>query len=75
MTPAEMAAARLARIAKVSPPVEAPKVRIYELDRGVSLVFWLCAHHLAEKKAAGWEVKGAKDPPHEIACDGCEVAF
>jgi hypothetical protein len=46
-------------------------VRIYQLDRGVSLWRWLCPEHLAERQREGWHVTASKPAPHPLNCDLC----
>lgn len=61
--------AQLARIAAVAPP---PPVRIYQLDEGRGpWPYWFCMECLAKKVDAGFALKGAKDPPHPLACESC----
>ncbi len=49
-------------------------IRIYQLDRGTPIWVWLCDDHLATRKAAGFDVKESKEPPHPLTCDDCERA-
>jgi hypothetical protein len=44
-------------------------VRIITLDRGYSVVHWLCPKHVQAARDAGWDVKDSKSPPHELRCD------
>ena len=61
-------AAQLERIAAAVPP---NRVRIFSLDRAYQIWVWLCAAHLAARKAAGWIVKETREPPHALTCDDC----
>lgn len=46
-------------------------VIIIEMDRGFSVVSWLCPKHIAARKRKGWDEKWRKPPPHELACEDC----
>lgn len=65
-------AAQLERIARaVGGERPAPAVRIYSLAREFDWWFWLCERCKAAMLAAGWQVREAKDPPHQLTCDRC----
>lgn len=65
------AAAQLDRIATVLGD-DRPRltVRIYQLAREWDFWTWLCPDCLEKRKAAGWQKREDKDPPHALKCDG-----
>jgi hypothetical protein len=48
-------------------------VRIYQLDRGISLWFWLCAKCLRRRQSEGWYITASKPAPHPLNCDLCPM--
>ncbi len=46
--------------------------RIYKLDRGMSIWFWLCPDCLKEKLSKGWALLEKRDAPHRLPCDECK---
>ncbi len=64
--------ARLARIAAVTGrPEPQAETRIYKLDKGISIWFWLCEPCLGKKLAKGWALMEKRNPPHALECDEC----
>jgi len=48
------------------------ETRIYKLDKGLSIWFWLCEPCLAEKLSKGWALMEKRNPPHKLPCDECK---
>lgn len=63
--------AQLARIAAVAPPPPEPAVKIYKLDKGVSIWMWLCQPCLGERLAKGWAHLETRRPPFAVECQDC----
>jgi len=44
---------------------------IWCLSREFEWWMWLCCECLGRRYAAGWHIRGHREPPHELPCDDC----